>query len=154
MTIHSNMFDNPTPKMRGSIQTLSASDIIKPANLKLINSIGKIWDENVGTDYLDRDTVILESVGGWLYQGAWVDVTGYHIMIRMHPLYSHQARVQGRARAVINAFVGLFPDCKIEFTENVHVLDVGDVDWRRKEKMGLNETITIVVQTACYSIGD
>ena len=155
MTVHKNMFDKPEKSpMRGVINHLSVPDLTKPINLKLVNCIGKIWDEQVGTEYLDRDTVILESVGGWLSQEAWEDVGGQHIRIRMHPLYSHQARVQGRARAVIDAFINLFPDCKVEFTENIEILDTGEVDWRRKEKMGLNKTITVVVQTFRYSIGD
>lgn len=155
MTIHSDMFDNSKEtKMRGSLQPLTIRDFTRSHSIEMINKINKIWDDHVGTDYLERDNVILESVGGWLCQEAWEDRTGYHIKIRMHPLYAHSSKVQGRARAVINAFIELFPNCKVEFTENLEILDFGDVDWQEKEKLGLTKTVTVVVQTGRYSIGD
>lgn len=155
MTIHSDMFNNPKEtKMRGSLQPLTIRDFTRSRSIELINKINKIWDDHVGTKYLERDNVILESVGGWLSQEAWEDRTGYHIKIRMHPLYAHFSEVQGQARAVINAFIELFPNCKVEFTENLEILDFGDVDWREKENLGLGRTITVVVQTGRYSIGD
>jgi hypothetical protein len=155
MTIHQNMFNNPREiKMRGILQPYTAKNLTTPANLNLMNKVAQIWDEHVGTDYLKRDNVILESVGGWLSQESWEDRTGYHIKIRMHPTYAHSATVQGRARAVIDAFIELFPNCKVEFTENLEILDVGDVNWQEKEKLGLTKTITVVVQTDRYSIGD
>lgn len=155
MTIHSDMFDNHKEiKMRGSLQPYKVRDLVHPHGLDLISKINKIWDDCVGTHYMERDNVILESIGGWLCQEAWEDRTGYHIKIRMHPLYCHASSVQGRARAVINAFVDLFPSGRIEFTENLEILEMGDVDWQEKQKLGLTNTITVVVQTDRYSIGD
>jgi len=140
--------------MRGILQPFAIRDFTRSSSIKLINKINKIWDDHVGTDYLKRDNVILESVGEWLSQESWEDRSGYHIKIRMHPLCAESSEVQGRARAVIDAFIELFPNCKVEFTENLEILDVGDVNWQEKEKLGLTKTITVVVQTDRYSIGD
>jgi len=140
--------------MRGSLQPFTIRDFTHSYSIEMINKINKIWDDHVGTDYLKRDNVILESVGGWLSQESWEDRTGYHIKIRMHPLYAYSAAVQGRARAVIDAFIELFPNCKVEFTENLEILDMGDVNWQEKEKLGLTKTVTVVVQTGRHSIGD
>ena len=155
MTIHQNMFNNPREiKMRGILQPFAIRDFTRSSSIKLINKINKIWDDHVGTKPLERDNVILESVGEWLSQESWEDRSGYHIKIRMHPLCAHSSKVQSRARAVIDAFIELFPNCKVEFTENLEILDVGDVNWQEKEKLGLTKAITVVVQTDRYSIGD
>jgi len=155
MTIHGDMFDKPKEsKMRGSLQPITVKDLIQPHAREMVEKVNKIWDEHVGTDYMHRGNVILESVGGWLSMESWEDRTGYHIQIRMAPLYAHSSKVQGRARAVINAFIELFPNCKVEFTENLEILDVGDVNWQEKENLGLTKTITVVVETGRHSIGD
>jgi len=140
--------------MRGSLLPFTIRDVTRAHCVDLINKINKIWDDHVGTEYLERDNVILESVGGWLSQESWEDRTGYHIKIRMHPLYCHASKVQGRARSVINAFVDLFPGCSVEFTENLEILDFGDVDWKEKEKLGLTKTITVVIETGRRDLGD
>jgi len=155
MTIHNNMFDKPKEsRMRGSLQPITVSDLIQPHALDLVEKINKIWDEHVGTDYMHRGNVILESVGGWLSQESWEDRTGYHIQVRLAPLYAHQARLQDKARAAIYAFIELFPGGKVEFTENLEILDTGDVFWQDKESLGLTKTITVVVETGRHSIGD
>lgn len=155
MTGHSNMFDNCREvKMRGNLQPYTTRDLVHPCVFDLISKVNKIWDDCVGTHYMKRHNVILESVGGWLCQEAWEDRTGYHIKIRMHPLYCHTSSAQGQARAVVNAFIELFPNCKVEFTENIEILDAGNVDWQEKANLGLGKTITVVMQTNRYSIGD
>lgn len=155
MTIHKDMFDKPKEsRMRGILLPITVKDLVSSHNLDLINKINKIWDENVGTDYLNRGSVILESVGGWLSQEAWEDQTGYHIQLRMAPLDAHRSDVQGRARSVIDAFVGLFPGGTIEFAENLEILNNGDVPWQEKESLGLTKTITVVVHTGHNSLGD
>jgi hypothetical protein len=72
----------------------------------------------------------------------------------MHPLYSHAAVTQERAKAVLDAFIGLFPKGTVVFAENTEILDAGDINWREKESSGQNQTITVVVETGSYSIGD
>lgn len=133
--------------MRGSLQPFTIRDFTHSDSIEMINKINKIWGNHVGTDYPERDNVILESVGGWFSQESRGFLTGYHIKIRMHPSYANQSRVQDRARALIDAFIDLFPNCKVEFTENLEILDVGDVNWQEKEKLGLAKTVTVVVQT-------
>jgi hypothetical protein len=119
-----------------------------------MNKVAQIWDDCVGTEYLRRDNIVLESVGGWLCQEAWHDRNGFHLKIRMHPLYSHSAVTQERARAVLDAFIRLFPKGTVVFAENTEILDAGDINWREKESSGQNQTITVVVETGSYSIGD
>jgi len=140
--------------MRGNLQPYTVKNLINPANLDLMIQIAQIWDEHVGTDYLSRSDVIVEGIGGWLAQEAWHDRTGYHLKFRMSPLRSHSATTQAKAKAVLGAFIGLFPSGTIVFTENTDVLDAGDINWREKEALGQNKTITVVVETGSYSIGD
>jgi len=155
MTIHKDMFDNSKEsKMRGNLQPYTAKNLTIPANLDFMNKVAQIWDVCVGTEHLRRDNIILESVGGWLCQEAWSDRTGFHLKIRMHPLYSHAAVTQSMGRAVLDAFICLFPGGTVVFTENTQILDVGDINWREKESLGQNKTITVVVETGSYSIGD
>ena len=140
--------------MRGNLQPYTARNLTIPANLDLMNKVAQIWDDCVGTDHMRRDNIILESVGGWLCQEAWHDRTGFHLKIRMHPSYSHAAVTQERAKAVLDAFIGLFHKGTVVFSENTEILDVGDINWREKESSGQNKTITVVVETGSYSIGD
>lgn len=142
--------------MRGNLQKYEIRDLMNPSNLEFVNKISQIWDDHVGTSYKDRDYVILEQVGGWLCQAAWHDEVGYHIKFRMHPLYAHSPDVQRRARRVMEAFIGLFPKGKVVHSENTDILDLdlSDIDWRDKEKLGLTKTITVVIETDSYSIGD
>ena len=155
MTIHRDMFDDEAEsKMRGNLHPYNARNLTVPANLDLMNKVAQIWDDCVGTEYLRRGDIVLESVGGWLCQEAWHDRTGFHIKFRMHPLYSHSASTQAKGRAVLNAFISLFPKGTVAFAENTQVLDAGDINWREKEALGQNETITVIVETASYSIGD
>ena len=155
MTIHRDMFDNSKEsKMRGNLQPYTTRNLTIPANLDLMNKVAQIWDDCVGTDPMRRDNIVLESVGGWLCQEAWHDRTGFHLKIRMHPLYSHAAVTQERAKAVLDAFIGLFSKGTVVFAENTEILDAGDINWREKESSGQNQTITVVVETGSYSIGD
>ena len=140
--------------MRGNLQPYSARNLTVPANLDLMNKVAQIWDDCVGTEYLQRDNIVLESVGGWLCQEAWHDRTGFHIKFRMHPLYSDAAATQAKGSAVLNAFISLFPKGTVVFTENTQILDAGDINWREKEALGQNKMITVIVETASYSIGD
>jgi hypothetical protein len=55
---------------------------------------------------------------------------------------------------VLDAFIGLFPKGTVVFAENTEILDAGDINWREKESSGQNQTITVVVETGSYSIGD
>ena len=155
MTIHRDMFDNSKEsKMRGNLQPYKARNFQIPSNLALINEVAQIWDDCVGTEYRQRDNIVLESVGGWLCQEAWHDRTGFHIKFRMHPLYSHSASTQAKGRAVLNAFISLFPKGTVVFADNTKILDAGDINWREKESSGQNQTITVVVETGSYSIED
>jgi len=155
MTIHSDMFDDSKEsKMRGVLQPYTAKNLTIPVNLELMNKVAQIWDDCVGTEYLRRDNILLESVGGWLSQESWSDRTGFHLKFRMHPLYSHGDVTQASARAVLDAFIGLFPKGTVVFTENTQILDTGDINWQEKETLGLNKTITVVVETDQRSIGD
>ena len=140
--------------MRGNLQPYKARNFQIPSNLALINKVAQIWDDCVGTEHLRRDNIVLESVGGWLCQESWSDRTGFHIKFRMHPLYSHSASTQAKGRAVLNAFISLFPKGTVVFTENTQILDAGDINWREKESSGQNKTITVVVETGARAIGD
>ena len=91
---------------------------------------------------MERDNVILEDVGHWLKQNAWTDDTGFFMKLRLDPSYKHQQRVQESARKVVQGFLDLFPGRKNVYYENREALDGG------------TETITVVVETGSYSIGD
>jgi len=157
MTIHQNMFDNSKENtMRGRCLSYSARDFTNHSTVDLISRVTQIWDDHVGEDVTVRDNIILVSLGDWLEQAAWQDETGYHIKFRMHPLYAHLKQTQDRARAVMNAFIDMFPNAKAVYTENVEILDidVSDIHWSKKEELGLTNTITIAIHTSSHSIGD
>lgn len=155
MTIHSDMFDDSKDsKMRGSLLPYDSRSLTIPRNLELMNKVAQIWDDCVGTEYRNRDHILLEGIGGWLSQESWSDRTGFHLKIRMHPLYSHSATTQAKGRSVLNAFISLFPSGTVVFTENTEILDTGDINWQEKETLGMNKTVTVIVETDCRSIGD
>ena len=163
MTIHSDMFDNTAKrKMRGCLQPFTVKELVRNHNFDLLSKINKIWNADVGNRIMNRsdggfvtgESVILEDFGSWLSQEAWEDRSGYYIKIRMTPLFAHSSIVQGRARAVVDSFIELFPEGNVEFAENLEILDVGDVGFQEKQKLGLTKTITVVVETDRYSIGD
>ena len=155
MTIHSDMFDDSKDsKMRGSLLPYDSRSLTIPRNLELMNKVAQIWDDCVGTEYRNRDNILLEGIGEWLSQESWSDRTGFHLKIRMHPLYSHSATTQAKGRSVLNAFISLFPSGTVVFTENTEILDTGDINWQEKETLGMNKTITVIVETDHRSIGD
>jgi hypothetical protein len=130
--------------MNGIFQSLSVRDLLKTSNRSLAGKVAALWDQHVAkeTDYMERDNVILEGLGHWLKQSAWTDDTGFFMKLRLHPSYKHQQRVQESARKVVQGFVDMFPGRKNVYYENREALDGG------------TETITVVVETGSYSIGD
>jgi len=130
--------------MDGIFYSIKPRDLLKTSNRTLVERVAALWDRHVAVeqDYMERDNVILEDVGHWLKQNAWTDDTGFFMKLRLDPSYKHQQRVQESARKVVQGFLDLFPGRKNVYYENREALDGG------------TETITVVVETGSYSIGD
>lgn len=128
----------------GIFNSLTIRDLLHPSNRDLTEKVAEIWNRHVAPDrdYLNRNNVIIEDLGRWLKQSDWTDETGFFIKFRLHPSFCHLERVQDAGRAVFKAFLELFPNRKNTYVENASALD-GGVD-----------TITLVVETASYSVGD
>ena len=130
--------------MDGIFQSLSVRDLLKTSNRSLAGKVAALWDQHVAVeaDYMVRDNVILEDLGHWVKQNAWTDDTGFFMKLRLHPMYKHQERVQESGRKVVQGFLDLFPGRKHVYYSNPKALD------------GTEETLTVVVETDSFSIGD
>lgn len=130
--------------MDGMLQSLKVRDLLKTSNRSLADKVAALWDQHVAkeADYMNRDIVLLEDMGHWLQQCAWSDETGFFMKLRLNPSYNHQERTQEAARKVVQGFLDLFPKRKNVYYENPKALDGG------------TETVTVVVHTDSYMIGD
>lgn len=130
--------------MDGIFYSIKPRDLLKTSNRALVERVSALWDRHVALekDYMERDNVILEDVGHWLKQSAWTDDTGFFLKLRLHPSYKHQDRVQDAGRKVVQGFLDLFPGRKHVYYSNPKALD------------GTEETLTVVVETDSFSIGD
>lgn len=130
--------------MDGIFQSLSTRDLLKTSNRNLAGKVAALWDQHVATeaDFMSRHDVLLEDLGHWLKQNAWTDDTGFFMKLRLNPSYNHQPRVQEAARKVVQGFLDLFPGRKNVYYGNPEALNGG------------TETVTVVVETDSFSIGD
>jgi hypothetical protein len=86
------------------------------------------------------DTLVLEDFGTTLVQNAWTDDTGWFITYRLHPLYSHLARVVEASLTAQKRLCCAFYSNKM----TVECIDDKDRDTR----------ITVFISANSYSIGD
>lgn len=59
--------------------------------------VAEVFATEAASTGLGKDAIILEDFGGALQQDAWQDVTGYYVVYRLHPMYSHLERLQEAA---------------------------------------------------------
>lgn len=131
--------------MEGICSGFKAKDLLKQHNRGFMERVSKIWDQDVApeSEYMVRESVILVDVGYWLSQRAYTDETGYFLRFRLHPLDCGRVSVKERGRRVLASFQKLFSNVKGVQIENENAL-----------YEGTEETVTVVVQTGSFSIGD
>ena len=104
------------------------------------NSVVTLFRElSIGTG-LGADVLILEEFGTTLVQAAWQDRTGWYVVYRLHPLYSHmnkmiEASLQAQSR--LHSILGA-KNQKIE----------------REDEHDRNTRITVLMESGTHSIGD
>ena len=89
---------------------------------------------------LGADVLILEEFGTTLVQLDWTDETGWYVIYRLHPMYSHMTKMLEASLQAQSRFASI----------------CGNKDFKvvRADETDRNTRITVYVKTGKHSIGD
>lgn len=89
---------------------------------------------------LGADVLILEEFGTTLVQESWQDRTGWYVVYRLHPLYSHMPKM---IEASLQAQSRLYS-----------ILGAKNQKVERENEADRNARITVLMESGSHSIGD
>ena len=125
-------------------QPFSHRDLLNKHNRDVVSRVADIWDTVLGKGSpTQRDSIILEEIGGWVRQESWHDRTGFYLTIRLAPLDKTRPAVQESGRAIMARFIDAFPGRNSNGTF-----------YEGQENYAAGENLTVYVETGMNSIGD
>jgi hypothetical protein len=104
------------------------------------NEVVTLFRELSLTTGLGADVLILEEFGTTLVQLDWTDETGWYVIYRLHPMYSHMTKMLEASLQAQSRFASI----------------CGNSDFKvvRADETDRNTRVTVYVKTGKHSIGD